>query len=623
MTVSFDYIVVGGGTAGLVVANRLTEDVDVSVLVIEAGADKKNDPTFYTPGLMAATYTDDRFIWPFRSTPQAELNGRHLRQDTGKVIGGSSLTNFMMAMFPSRTNIDTWAKLGNKGWSFDDLAPYFRKFSTSHPPSQEVKKSLCGLAYYREDLKGNGPVQLSFDDQYAVTNEIWFKTFAELGLEMTADPRTGSGVGAFQNPSSIEKGSKARSSSATAYYTDEVAKRPNLTVMTETAVQKVNTERRHGQVGAAGVTIKDKNGKVTNITASREVILAAGAIRTPQLLEISGIGDRDLLESHGIEVVIDNPNVGEHMQDHLMTSQQFPVKKGFPSADALRDPAKFQNALEQYASSKQGPLAGMGASVAYVPLADRNGIMTQADRKSLFDKYLSSSASSPSPVLQREFKLIRELLEGESEPAIQYLYFPGSLTVTPHPDSLMDMVTSHAPYDCISILALLNHPFSRGSVHISSGNIADAPTWDPNYCSHPLDLEVLARGVGFVEKIVNTPPYSDMIDQSLKRLPDVTGDTLEDAREIVRSRSVSCFHVSGTCRMLPRELGGVVNERLIVHGTTNIRVVDASMIPLEPLGNIQTTVYAVAERAADLIKADRKAGGKVHAPMGFHRIVAY
>ncbi|KAI1116338.1 hypothetical protein F5Y14DRAFT_78739 [Nemania sp. NC0429] len=614
MSESFDYVIVGGGTAGLVVAARLSEDADVSVLVIEAGADKRTDPALETPGLVAGAYADDRFIWPFKSTPQAELNGRHLRQDTGRVLGGSSLTNFMMAMFPSRTNLDTWAKMGNKGWTFDDLAPYFRKFSTSHPPSETIRKTLGGLSYYREDLAGDGPIQLSFDDQYSVMNENWFKTFAELGLEMKTDPRTGKAVGAFQNSSTILSGTNTRSSSVTAYYTDEIAKRPNLKVLTETIVQRITTATRDGLVVATGVEVKDKEGKVSTITAGKEVVLAAGTIRTPQLLELSGIGDRDVLEGLGIDVLIDNPNVGEHMQDHLMTSQQFPVKAGYPSADGLRDPAKFQSAFEQYASTKQGPLAGMGTSVAYVPLADRGGIMTQADRKALFDKYLSSNGPAPTPAQKREFRLIRELLETETEPAIQYLCFPGSLTVTTHPDTLTDMFTSHAPYDCIGIMALLNHPFSRGSVHVSSRDASDPPTWNPNYCSHPLDLEILARTVGFVEKIVNTPPYSDMIDPALKRLPDATGDDVETAKEIVRARTVSCFHIAGTCRMLPRELGGVVDERLIVHGTSNLRVVDASMIPLEPLGNIQTTVYAVAERAADFIKESRKAGG-VAAPI--------
>ncbi|KAI1816239.1 hypothetical protein GGS20DRAFT_583618 [Poronia punctata] len=611
MSESFDYIVVGGGTSGLVVAHRLTEDVDVRVLVIEAGGDKRNDPALQTPGLVAGAYADDRFVWPFHSTPQAELNGRHLRQDTGKVLGGSSLTNFMMAMFPSRTNLDAWGQMGNKGWSFDHLAPYFRKFATSHPPSESMRKTLGGMAYYQDDMKGDGPIQLSFDDQYSVVNEKWFETFAKLGLEMKTDPRTGRAVGAFQNSSTIETETNVRSSAVTAYYTSEVAGRPNLQVLLETTVQKVTTEVRDGQVVGTGVIIKDKDGQTTTYIADREVILAAGTVRTPQLLELSGIGDRVLLEKLGIDVLIDNPNVGEHLQDHLMISQRFPIKKEYPSADRLRDAAKFQSAFEQYATSNQGPLAGMGTSVAYVPLADRNGVMSPADRKALFDKHLNSGPS-PSPTQKREFKLIRDLLEAEQEPAIQYLCFPGSLSVTPHPDTLTDMFTSTLSYDCMGILALLNHPFSRGSVHISSADVSAPPTWDPNYCSHPLDLEILARTVGFVEKIADTPPYSDMIDQTLERVPRDTGGDLEAAKEVVRSCTISCFHIAGTCRMLPRGLGGVVGEDLIVHGTSNIRIVDASMIPLEPLGNIQTTVYAVAERAADLIKESRKAASRAH-----------
>ncbi|KAJ3564167.1 hypothetical protein NPX13_g7937 [Xylaria arbuscula] len=285
MSESFDYIVVGGGTAGLVVAARLTEDTNVRVLVIEAGGDKRSDPALETPGLVAGAYQDDRFIWPFQSTPQVELHGRHLRQDTGKVLGGSSLTNFMMAMFPSRTNIDSWAKMGNKGWSYDDLAPYFKKFATSHPPSEAIKKTLGGLSYYQEDLKGDGPIQLSFDDQYSVMNEKWFKTFANLGLEMKTDPRTGRAIGAFQNSSTIESGKNTRSSSVTAYYTEEIARRPNLKVLLETTAQKIITEARNGQIVATSVVVKDKDGKASTLAANRE---SCRALATASSSRVSG-----------------------------------------------------------------------------------------------------------------------------------------------------------------------------------------------------------------------------------------------------------------------------------------------------------------------------------------------
>ncbi|KAI1344692.1 GMC oxidoreductase-domain-containing protein [Xylariaceae sp. FL0016] len=326
------------------------------------------------------------------------------------------------------------------------------------------------------------------------------------------------------------------------------------------------------------------------------------------MLELSGIGDGFLLKSLGIDVVIDNPNVGEHMQDHLMTSQQFPVRTGIASSDAARDPELLGRLIETYSQTHGGPLAGMGTSVAYVPIANREGLVPSSDRRRLFDEHLSTSGPTVSPTLKREFRLIRELLETEDEPAIQYMCFPGSLTVTPYPDTLTDMFTPTAPYDCLSIMTLLNHPFSRGSVHIVSADPSVAPKWDPRYCSHPLDVEILARGVQFVEKIVATPPFAKLIDTDLPRIPVIRADNLDAAKDIVRDRTVSCFHISGSARMLPRELGGVVDERLIVHGTKNLRIVDASVFPLEPLGNIQTTVYAVAERAADFIKEDRLSG---------------
>ncbi|KAI0595415.1 hypothetical protein F4775DRAFT_585580 [Biscogniauxia sp. FL1348] len=607
MNESFDYIIVGGGTSGLVVAARLSEDADVRVLVIEAGTDQRTNPSLITPGLIAGAYTHDGFIWPFKSVPQEHLNNRHLRQDTGKVLGGSSVTNFLMAMFPSRQNLDSWEKLGNKGWSFDDLRPYLKKFSTTQSPSETVREKLGGLSYYQEELSGDGPVQFSYDDEYNDVSASWFKTFANLGLEMKTDPRAGSAVGAFQNPSSIDHRNRTRSSAATAYYSEAIAKRPNLVVLTGTTVQKIATVAHADHVVATGVQVQGQDGRIRTIAAKREVILAAGALRSPQLLELSGIGDRKLLESLGIPVVVDNPNVGEHMQDHLMTAQQFPVRKGMPSRDALRDPELFQAAADEYAKTNKGLLGSMGVSAAYVPMADRAGVMSPASRKALFDRHLGQGTSAGRA---REYALLRELLESPEAPAVQYMCFPGSLTVTPRPDTLTDMFTSTAPYDCIGIMTLLNHPFSRGSVHVVAADPAaeSAPAWDPRYCSHPLDLEILARSVQFVERIVETAPFRDVVDPRLRRIPDVVADDLERARAIVRDRTVSCFHISGSCGMRPREHGGVVDPRLRVYGTANLRVVDASIFPLEPLGNIQTTVYAVAEKAADIIKEDRRAG---------------
>ncbi|KAI0472937.1 hypothetical protein GGR56DRAFT_590462 [Xylariaceae sp. FL0804] len=606
MAESFDYIIVGGGTSGLVLANRLSEDADIRVLVIEAGSDQRDNPSLSTPGLIPGAYTHDGFIWPFKSVPQEQLNNRHLRQDTGKVLGGSSLTNFLVVMHPSRCSLDNWKALGNQSWGFDDLSPYLRKFSTFHAPNDALRKGLpSGFRYYQHELTGDGPVQCSFDDDYSILNEGWMGTFTRLGLELKTDPRTGKAVGAFQGASSIEPKSNTRSSAATAYYTPAVAGRPNLKVLMEAHAKKIVTSERDGLVVATGVQFIERDGHVSTASAKKEVIISAGSLRSPQMLELSGIGDRVLLESLGIPVVIENPNVGEHMQDHLMTSQQFPAREGVPSSDRMRDPAVFQKAADEYANTRGGPLASLGISVAYVPLSDKAGVMPSDRRKALFDQYLTGGPS-PESTLEREFKLTRALLETQEEPSIQYMCLPGSLTVTPFPDTLTDMFTPTAPYDCIGIMGLLNHPFSRGSVHISSADASAPPTWDPKYCSHPLDVELMARSVQFVDLVAQTAPFADLIDPAHPRVPDLDVDDIEQAREVVRSRTVPCFHICGSCRMLPRRLGGVVDERLRVHGTANLRVVDASIFPLIPLGNIQTTVYAVAERAADLIKEDRK-----------------
>ncbi|KAI5927166.1 hypothetical protein F4810DRAFT_432967 [Camillea tinctor] len=604
MSEAFDYIVVGGGTSGLVVAARLSEDADVHVLVIEAGTDQRTNPSLTTPGLIPSAYTHDGFIWPFKSVPQEQLKNRHLRQDTGKVLGGSSLTNFLMAMFPSRQNLDSWGKLGNEGWSFDDLRPYFKKFSTTQAPSKGVREKLGGLSYYQADLSGDGPVQFSYDDEYSDVSASWFKTFAALGLEMKTDPRAGSAVGAFQNPSSIDPANRTRSSAVTAYYTSSVAARPNLTVLTGTTAQKIVTVRHADHAVATGVQVRGPDGRVRTLAAKREVILAAGALRSPQLLELSGIGSRTRLEKLGVPVVVDSPGVGEHMQDHLMTAQLFPVRAGVPSRDALRDPRLFQAAADKYANTRSGPLGSMGISAAYVPMADRGGVMNSESRKALFDRHLNRGSTAR----EREYGLLRELLETPEAPAVQHMLFPGSLTVTARPDTLGEMFESKVPYDCVGIMTLLNHPFSRGSVHAVSADPAAAPEWDPRFCSHPLDLEILARSVQFVERIVDTPPLRDVVDPNLKRIPDIVADDLESARKIVRDYTVSCFHPSGSCGMRPREQGGVVDARLKVYGTANLRIVDASIFPLEPLGNIQTTVYAVAEKAADIIKEDRRNG---------------
>ncbi|UKZ74075.1 hypothetical protein TrVFT333_001730 [Trichoderma virens FT-333] len=584
----FDYIIVGGGTAGLTVANRLTEDADVKVLVIEAGQDRTNDALVQVPGLVVGMYGKPEYDWNFSSTPQPGLNNRIISQARGKQLGGTSAINFMMLLFPPRGSLDAWGALGNKGWDYESLSPYLRKFATVHP-----------LLKLPKTLLASNITTIRFEG-YSKSNAAWMETFAKLGLEMKTDPRTGKGLGAFQQGGSIDPATKTRSHAASAHYTPEIASRPNLTVITETTVKRIIFDTSKAEPVAVGVLVRSKDGSDKTLSGG-EIILAAGALMSPQILELSGIGSRSLLESLDIPVIVDNSNVGENLQDHPITCQSFEVNPGVPSGDVLRDPNVLNALVQQYQDGGKGPLGQSNISVAYVPLASGEGVYSQDTKKTLF-------ASYDEHVQTQDGQVIRKLLEESDEPSVQYFFFPSQTHTDMHdPPSMADYLLPTSPENYLTVMSMLNHPLSRGSIHITSDDVDKLPIWDPKFNSNPLDLEISARHVQFVEMLLRTSPFGDIFKPDGARIPQVKGDTLEDAREVVRQCQVCCFHPACSLAMKPRERGGVVDSRLRVYGTKGLRVVDASVFPLQTAGNIQTMVYVVAERAADIIKEDRKA----------------
>ncbi|KAL7796478.1 hypothetical protein V8C37DRAFT_371821 [Trichoderma ceciliae] len=595
----FDYIIVGGGTAGLTVANRLSEDASVKVLVIEAGQDHYNDPLVQCPALVVGMYGKPEYDWNFSSTPQPGLNNRIINQARGKQLGGSSALNFMMLLYPPRGSLDAWGALGNKGWDYDSLSPYLQKFATVHAPSQTTK-DVVGLAYHDDSVVGNGPIQVSYSEGYSKPNSVWMEAFAKLGLEMKTDTRTGKGLGAFQQGGSIDPATHTRSYAVSAYYTSEIASRPNLTVVTETTVKKVVFDTSRAEPVAVGVLVRSKDGTEKTLSGN-EIILAAGALMSPQILELSGVGNKSLLESLNIPVLVDNPNVGENLQDHPIACQSFEVNPEIPSGDVLRDSNLLNALIEQFQDGGKGPLGQSNISVAYSPLADSEGVCSEDARKTLFASYGEHTQTLDGEV-------VRKLLEESDEPTVEYFLFPGQVhTVLDNPASMADYLLPTSPENYLTVMTMLNHPFSRGSVHISSADVDKLPTWNPNFNSNPLDLEISARHVQFVELLLRTSPFGDIFKHNGARIPQVKGDTLEDAREVVRQSQVSDFHPACSLAMKPRDQGGVVDQRLRVYGTRGLRVVDASVFPLQPAGNIQSMVYVVAEKAADLIKEDRKA----------------
>jgi len=482
------------------------------------------------------------------------------------------------------------------------MSPYYQKFHTLSTPPNSTHEHL-GLDYVDQKIHGyRGPIQASFagTPQDALSN-AWYKTFQSLGYEGKGDPFSGEFVGGYNSPATIDPVSKERSYSAVAYY-QPIKNRSNLTLLTGALVDKIELEatERTGLFTATAVRLIH-NGETKIVRAHKEVIVAAGTFNSPKLLELSGIGSATLLRSHDIPLLIDSPGVGENLQDHLMTGFSFEVNNGVNTIDDLarKDPVAIQMALQQYMESKSGPFTAAGVnSMAFMPLVNPLSDDNMEATKICLDKNIADAKSSI------HYDFIRSILENANEGSASFFTYPaggnfeigGGFDVENATKAVLDG-------NYITIGVCLLHPLSRGSVHIGSGDPAQKPKIDPKYLTQELDVEVFARHVQSLRKLVKTQPLASLLKVDGRRnSPDVDLTDLEAVKQYARSTAISNWHPVGTCAMMPREKGGVVDEKLLVHGTANLRVVDASIFPMITRGNPLTSVYAVAEKAADLIK---------------------
>ncbi|CAJ2500716.1 Uu.00g035690.m01.CDS01 [Anthostomella pinea] len=501
-TTAFDVVIVGGGTAGLVVASRLSEDPSLQVLVLEAGLDLPQMPeqlmqAVLTPAANTQLYKTP-VDWDLRTIAQsstlilddekANLGGRELSFPQGKMLGGSSGLNGLSFTASAKTVVDGWAELGNHGWEWPAFSQSLAKtYTVAMGPSLVTKPS-----------NNQGPLQVAYaDDCMGNWPKIWADTIESLGFPGAQDTLTGQAAGGLMVPDTVDPALGIRSYAANAYLNPEVRGRANLTLRTGVEVKKVLLKKPEG------VEITDPTtGATTTVIAHREVIIAAGAFGSPKLLELCGIGDAGrLCVDH---VVVDAPGVGVNLQNHPLITLSFevasdspPTKDAFVRAALRQDGEVLGGPMKEYMEHRTGPFASSGmTSAAQLPLP---GLDTPEGRQEL-EGLFSTTGPSPSGVfaLTHE-RFVRAILSSRSEASGYYTF--GSAYAAFNPDGTSALPPMDASEDSyITVVLMLAHPLSRGSVHVVGAAAEQTLAIDLGYFSHPLDLEVMARHLQFIEQ---------------------------------------------------------------------------------------------------------------------------
>ncbi|KAI1818794.1 GMC oxidoreductase [Poronia punctata] len=559
----YDYVIVGGGTAGLVVANRLSENPGWRVAVIEPGQDVRDNANVTDVGRFMAAFGTE-IDWDYTTTPQAGAGNRSLSWHAGKAIGGTSTINGMTYIRAEEPQIDAWEKLGNKGWNWTTLFPYYKNTESFTPPSPAQVATGTSFDSEVHGFGGNLHVGYPYSLVNGSLNGLVADTWKHLGYSANNDLNAGNVTGFSIWPQTLDREQNVRFDSARAYYYP-VENRPNLRLINGTAKRiawKGPAENRN--LTADGVEYFNSEGESCKLQADKEVILSAGALRSPLILESSGIGNQKILEKLGIETKIDLPGVGEHLQERpntIMAYNSTLMTKGqtsfvtFPTAkDLFGDIAP---GIKSLSSARMVTWAQMIANASEGGLqATTIEKLLRIQHELIFEKHVS----------------IGEILIGGGG---NTLY--GAMW--------------------------LSLPFSWGSVHLRSADSIDSPVIDPRYFQADFDMYIQTSLGRLTQNFFNTDPIKGSVGNLLGP-PGILPLNATDGQwaGYIGHTLNPNHHAIGTAAMMSRDLGGVVDNSLKVHGTHNVRVVDASVFPLHVSGHPTSTLYAIAERAADLIK---------------------
>lgn len=547
---------------------------DARILVIEAGPEGFDEEHIYIPGMKALAIMGP-LDWGLVSVPQEHVKNRTIIQSRGKVLGGSSAINLMSHDRAAAVEYDDWEALGNEGWNWETLldamirAENFTGINSEHYGSRGVGDS--------------GPVKSVINRHIPSHQEYWLPTMNNLGVWTNLESLGGDVNGVMYQPSSIDPDKWVRSYSANAYL--PIAG-PNLEVWTETRVAKIDFSE--GPNGYRATGVKLSNGTI--VAARREVILSAGSIHTPGLLELSGIGKADVLANAGIKQIINLPGVGENLQDHVRVQSSYQLRDDITSFDILRFNQTYAaEQLALYHAGEPGLYDYTGSAYSFTNWEQTAGANVSSRLVELGEQAVAKDGS---PASRTKLKWLTD----PDVPQLEVIFSDGYTGVKGYPPVGSELYGE----SFFTLICGLMHPLSRGSVHIASDDIDDAPRINPNYLAHEHDVEALVQSIKFARKIAQTEPLRDLWVAEYEPGLDAV-QTDEEWREFVYNTALTIFHPVGTAAMLPKEDDGVVDSQLRVYGTENLRVVDASIMPVLISAHIATAVYGIGEIAADLI----------------------